>query len=1367
MDAVCQDCGHKFFLPGELQPMVAGGGCENCGSPNVYRNQPTPLRSEMTERNMPLDGKHPDTGGNPLQEGIMADNGWEPYAKRDESFASVRTAADSDLVFDFGLGQGAPISHTVVATRDGGIHTMPGEVPHENVANQHGLDAHDFPTGMSLGYVKDDGTTSWFQHDSGHTPESLANALQGHLASNYGVHVPVTVDPALKPTTNEERWFGDNPQYNLREQRPYQPDEWAAMQGREPSTTHPRPFNYYENPFINRGGSVPDTLNTEPYDSFVHQADVPDEGFNAPSPDANGMHSAVVQPGERGLHVGPIHWLKLFDAHVNGQPTRDFGDDLAKRYGRKGISPEFGAPVTVSVHHPEHLPAAQSIIQEALGAPTDMTRQTIARMQSGEIPWPPGISGNNLRGGSVKTAAPLAALAVPAAEAIGIGGAEAAGGAALAEGAGAAGAGAGAAGAAEAGGGIGVGSQLMKGALMGTGSHMIQGFLGDPQGGGGGMPYQAPPMSVGTPQAPITSATHEADIPGKIDTPSSVPRMPVEDDPEKVDPHEINDGQQDKAFYGDGAEAGGSQAPPGLDPQDEAEFGRLLPKILEYYHSPSSAAEDPEIHALHERLYTRNPGYLDQGDENATQEFFKRLRQPPGVTARKKVSFEGPRVVLADMTLNDEDRFMRFASSNVDFHEPHAPLPKHGDVFALHLQSNRRLLAVNDRKSGELVGFYTLHQDGTDAEIGVAADQRFARQGYMNEAGDLLLKAAQSLGIKRFIAKTDPENKKTISFLKKRGYTHQGGELWTKWLGALDEPEVRDPRRLSVWTAASPVGPPMGMGAPQPGFQVQPSTGSPVQAPPIPGAPMTPGAPGAAQGHCQYCGGTTTADGSCPQCGSSVNPLGGQLPGQPQQMQPGISTPPVVIASVHEADGSLHPGPVTPEQQAAVAELLVAEGRADEIPTMETQPHLYSRELARIKNDPNQPPPPVDPSQEEIPPAPAQEVAPPGATMPVPDPSQQIAAAVAKFAADSYAPRCPDCGSASTGFQNASGDAYCHSCTKSWKPTELVERKIGAPIINDQADAANAPSVPAADQEAPRDVEQEQDTSLTWSDTGGQPLQTGQEYYIHTPRFQIPDLAQIVSIKPDSITVKKIGEVVNPLEEDSDTMGYSYEISKEEAEMDELTFEPAGDDESATTDFSDARNNVQDVTGPNTEPQAPRTQFSSLNEAAVEEDARPVCPNCGEGRRISSSMSSPTTIEHDCYRCAHIWETTEELEEHTAGVDLSWINEDDAPWDEGFAPPRMAMGGTSRSLSDIAGKDDYYQQRKALLDHNKQEREQRLAGAKFTPREKRDFIDEEGVARNSDRLDLDGTHYEATYRTRDDAYGRGDLVPDDHMLGMF
>jgi NADH pyrophosphatase NudC (nudix superfamily) len=49
----------------------------------------------MEMRNMPAPGEE-DMGGNPLQEGILADGGWQNRQKRDESFASVQAAHPYD-----------------------------------------------------------------------------------------------------------------------------------------------------------------------------------------------------------------------------------------------------------------------------------------------------------------------------------------------------------------------------------------------------------------------------------------------------------------------------------------------------------------------------------------------------------------------------------------------------------------------------------------------------------------------------------------------------------------------------------------------------------------------------------------------------------------------------------------------------------------------------------------------------------------------------------------------------------------------------------------------------------------------------------------------------------------------------------------------------------------------------------------------------------------------------------------------------------------------------------------------------------------------------------------------------------------------
>src|SRR5690606_31855865 len=94
----------------------------------------------------------------------------------------------------------------------------------------------------------------------------------------------------------------------------------------------------------------------------------------------------------------------------------------------------------------------------------------------------------------------------------------------------------------------------------------------------------------------------------------------------------------------------------------------------------------------------------------------------------------------------------------------------------------------------------------------------------------------------------------------------------------------------------------------------------------------------------------------------------------------------------------------------------------------------------------------------------------------------------------------------------------------------------------------------------------------------------------------------------------------------------------------------------------------------------------------------------------------------------------------------AWILEDNGPGGDDFfaemerhrAMREAGMG--SRSLSDIAARDTRLQEIKSRLNDHA---EQRTAGKKFTPREQREFIDEQGVARNADKLDLGGTHYEA------------------------
>jgi hypothetical protein len=152
------------------------------------------------------------------------------------------------------------------------------------------------------------------------------------------------------------------------------------------------------------------------------------------------------------------------------------------------------------------------------------------------------------------------------------------------------------------------------------------------------------------------------------------------------------------------------------------------------------------------------------------------------------------------------------------------------------------------------------------------------------------------------------------------------------------------------------------------------------------------------------------------------------------------------------------------------------------------------------------------------------------------------------------------------------------------------------------------------------------------------------------------------------------------------------------------------------------------------------------------------CPKCDYGH-VTSSYESAETVRYECYRCAHAWQVHESNEGTDLGEDSrAWLNESSFQDDIGFDPRALAMAssGQGRNIQDIAKKDPRLAEIRERLNANK------TAGAKFSPREQREFIDEDGVARNADRLNLDGTHYESAF---DNSKARPDRV-DDNYIGM-
>jgi hypothetical protein len=650
--------------------------------------------------------------------------------------------------------------------------------------------------------------------------------------------------------------------------------------------------------------------------------------------------------------------------------------------------------------------------------------------------------------------------------------------------------------------------------------------------------------------------------------------------------------------------------------------------------------------------------------------------------------------------------------------------------------------------------FQNPNRDGQAGGAAVGEDEVRDQAGFGPnspgmERAELLLPLLQHYYHSEESAGNDPMIRELHNILDQEnpGYLDQVGPDHEQALKELIE-EIKKPDSVTARLAQMPIqqGPQMM----QPVVQQQPQMQG-----------QTPGV--GVQGKCPYCGGSQTADGSCPQCGAKVDPMGAAIP----NANAGGSMPPNASVPMRTAADPNQQGPVTPEQMSAVTELLLEQGRQDEIPIMLKQPWDYAEELAEIAGRINRPPN-VDSGEEAAPPMPAQEEAPPGATMPMPNPADPSMQPMAKSAADSTARRCPECGSATTGMLNANGDQRCHACNNIWQEGEnvVVDSEGSPPKIGaDDEKLPNENALPAADKQKQRDISQEQDSSHTWQTDDGQPLQTGQEYEMHSMNYDIPDIVRVDAVKPNSLLVSTVGEYTNDPNQD---LNYQYEITRQEVNLEQLTFASSG--ESAESDGSDLPIEApgDDLPTEQNAPQPQHDHHSNYRQAELmEEDDRvrmpcPVCdrdgsvdgvscqrcdghgevyanpnaprvgvqsstcPKC-DSSHITSSMTSPETEAFDCYRCSHAWKVKQASEG-------SEINADKRSW---------ILGGGDND-------DDFFENFERV-------QSQRTAGKKFTPNEQREFIDEQGLARNSDLLDLTGTHYitHSTSEVSDDYFAFG------------
>lgn len=370
--------------------------------------------------------------------------------------------------------------------------------------------------------------------------------------------------------------------------------------------------------------------------------------------------------------------------------------------------------------------------------------------------------------------------------------------------------------------------------------------------------------------------------------------------------------------------------------------------------------------------------------------------------------------------------------------------------------------------------------------------------------------------------------------------------------------------------------------------------------------------------------------------------------------------------------------------------------------------------------------------------------------------------------------RCPKCNSGSIEVAQLAdrSQAGCHACGHIWDEDEDYHTHRNAPhegsVIVALVDLPNPVQLPAAERHDPTDHAQEHDTSMTWKDNSGQELAPNQIYEIHSPAFAVPDIIKIIDVNPDHISVKIVGQHSN-LTGGDDNMP-DFQVTRQEAQLEHYTFVPSHEGEQKDMDD---RNTEPPSGTPGLEQVPPSGQttdeasnsFPHTSVSHIEEpEEEDKCRKCGS-TAVDHEMSSAELTMHQCVRCTHAWETKDHFEGKEAGVDLSWLMNDDGPGNDDFfegmerAKAMRESGVTSRNLSDIAQKDPVYQRIHDALDEAHQ---QRVAGKMFSPTEKRALIDEHGDARNLEDLDLSHTHYDA----REDYSGKTnpDNVPESHLL---
>ncbi len=149
--------------------------------------------------------------------------------------------------------------------------------------------------------------------------------------------------------------------------------------------------------------------------------------------------------------------------------------------------------------------------------------------------------------------------------------------------------------------------------------------------------------------------------------------------------------------------------------------------------------------------------------------------RPTGLTL-SRVYVRAPRA-------SDEQEFLALMRESRDFHRQWASAPTDPVRFAAYLEDCRRpdfaAFLVCRCADDQIVGFFNLSQitRGSlhSAYLGYAAVARYARQGYMREGLELVLRAAfVELALHRLEANIQPGNAASLALARGAGFRREG-----------------------------------------------------------------------------------------------------------------------------------------------------------------------------------------------------------------------------------------------------------------------------------------------------------------------------------------------------------------------------------------------------------------------------------------------------------------------------------------------------------------------------------------------------------------------------------------------------------------